>query len=223
MSSLLFPCKSRNFSQSLFQLFGLHSTNNNEVDDNQQQLHPDQANLENRRSSFRSLKNRIKNVTRQQPLTPHVSHRPPLVRSPNQNGMVDAVSNVVEFVKDEKTYRGRRYLQSRYPKGTSSASTSPDLDRHSRERHRWGHAPHEISPRAYMQRPRLHRKGTTSSSSSPYTYDSYHNRRNQSSFESYEYDSQVLTGKSRSPSPSQRNGNFVQSSWKRAFVIPFFM
>ncbi|XP_037047741.1 voltage-dependent calcium channel type A subunit alpha-1-like [Bradysia coprophila] len=171
-------------------LFGLHNTNNNEVkqDDNQQHLHPDQANLENRRSSF----------------------RPPLVRSPrspSQQGIVDAVSNVVEFVKDEKTYRGRRYLQSRYPKGTSSASTSPDLDRHSRERHRLGHAPYEVSPRAYVQKPRLHRKGTTSSSSSPYTYDSYSNRRNQSSYESYEYDTHVLTGKSRSPSPSQRNGH----------------
>ncbi|KAG4066428.1 hypothetical protein HA402_007064 [Bradysia odoriphaga] len=150
-------------------LFGLHNTNNNEVkqDDNQQHLHPDKANLENRRSSF----------------------RPPLERSPRspiQHGLVDAVSNIVEFVKDEKTYRGRRYFQSRYRKGTSSASTSPDLDRHSRERHRLGYAPYEDSPRAYTQRPRLHRKGTTSSSSSPYTYDSYSNRRNQSSYESYE-------------------------------------
>lgn len=131
------------------------------------------------------------------------------MRSTSQHGpgILDAVSNVVEFVKDERTYRGRRnnYLHSRYPKGTSSASTSPDLDRYSKERPRLGH-----DGRAYLQKPRLYRKGTTSSSSSPcYTYDndSFQNRHNQSSYESYDYDTNVLNGKSRSPSPSQRNGN----------------
>lgn len=105
-------------------------------------------------------------------------------------------------MKDERTYRGRRsYLHTRYPKRTSSASTSPDLDRYSKER---------SSARAYSQRPRLCRKGTTSSSSSPcYTHDSYQNRHNQSSYESYEYDTNVLNGRSRSPSPSQRYGNYL--------------
>lgn len=139
----------------------------------------------------------------------HISNRPPLLRSPSQHGpshepgILNAVSNVVEFVKDERSYRGRRsYLHSRYPKGTSSASTSPDLDRYSKERHRLDH---ESNSRAYSQKPRLHRKGTTSSSSSPcYTYDSYQNRRNQSSYESYDYDTNVLNGKSRSPSPNRR-------------------
>lgn len=129
------------------------------------------------------------------------------MRSTSQHGpgILDAVTNVVEFVKDERSYRGRRSYHSRYPKGTSSASTSPDMDRYSKERRRLGH-----DTRAQSQKPRLYRKGTTSSSSSPcYTYDndSYQNRRKQSSYESYDYDTNVLNGKSRSPSPSQRNGN----------------
>lgn len=115
-------------------------------------------------------------------------------------------------MKDERAYRGRRsgFAHSRYPKGTSSASTSPDLDRYAKgERYRFDHAPNDTHARAYSQRPRLSRKGTTSSSSSPcYTYVSYQNRRNQHSYESYEsYDTNVLSGKSRSPSPSQRNGS----------------
>lgn len=191
-------------------MFNLHHTNNEDGQVKQDDhLHPEQANLENRRSSFRSLNisSQITNIS----LIFFVSsfNRPPLVRSPNQHepGILDAVSNVVEFVKDERTYRGRRnYLHSRYPKGTSSASTSPDLDRH-RDRPRTGH-----DNRVHSQKPRLYRKGTTSSSSSPcYTYDSYQNRHNQSSYESYDYDTNVLNGKSRSPSPSQRNGMHLWS------------
>lgn len=118
--------------------------------------------------------------------------------------MLDAASNVVEFIKDERLYRGRRgFLHSRYPKGTSSASTSPDLDRYPKERNRWGHA--ECDTKFYSRRPRRFRKGTMSNSSSPcYPYDSQ-NGRNQSSFE-YEYDNNVLNGRSRTPSPGQRNG-----------------
>lgn len=144
------------------------------------------------------------------------------MRSP---GILDAVSNVVEFVKDEKTYRGRRSnIHSRYPKGTSSASTSPDLDRYIRERHRIGPVQQEFNGRSYPQRPRLYRKGTTSSSSSPcYTYDSYPKGRNQSSYESYEYDTNVLNGKSRSPSPSQRYGNGVLQSSNLSIKFFFLM
>lgn len=137
-----------------------------------------------------------------------VSNRPPLLRSPSP-GILDAVSNVVEFVKDGRTYRGRRsYLHSRYPKGTSSASTSPDWDRYAKERHRSDRAPNDYYIRTYTPRSRLSRKGTTSSSSC-YTYDSCQNRRSQPNYESYDYDTNVLTGKSRSPSPSQRNGNQI--------------
>lgn len=119
--------------------------------------------------------------------------------------MLNAASNVVEFIKDERLYRGRRgFLNSRYPKGTSSASTSPDLDRCPKERNRWGHA--EYDTKFYSRRPRRFRRGTTSASSSPcYPYDTHQNGRNLSSFE-YEYDNNVLNGRSRTPSPGQRNG-----------------
>lgn len=192
----------------------MNNSNNNEVkQDDNHLLHPDQANLENRRSSFR-FRTKFQIFLRNFLFTFPSSNRPPLLRSPSVRtspGILDAVSNVVEFVKDEKTYRGRRNnIHSRYPKGTSSASTSPDLDRYTRDRHRVGHVQHEFHDRSYPQRPRLYRKGTTSSSSSPcYTYDSYPKGRHQSSYESYEYDTNVLNGKSRSPSPSQRYGNEV--------------
>lgn len=118
---------------------------------------------------------------------------------------MDAVSNAVDFVKDERNHRGRRgYAQSRYPKGTSSASTSPDLDRYQKER-RTSHASHDLNNRVFFRRPRRYRRGTTSTSSSPCPYDSYQYR-SQLSQESYEYDTNVLNGRSRSPSPTQRNG-----------------
>lgn len=118
--------------------------------------------------------------------------------------MLDAASNVVEFIKDEKCYRGRRgFLPSRYPKGTSSASTSPDMDRYSKERNRLGH---ECNTKVYFRRPRRYRKGNMLTSSSPcYPHDSQQYGRNQSSFDSYD-DNNVLSGRSRTPSPGQRNG-----------------
>lgn len=122
--------------------------------------------------------------------------------------MVEAASNVMDFIKDEKFYRGRRgFLHPRYPKGTtSSASTSPDLDRQTkeRERNRFG----QLS-QFYTRRARRCRNGTTSTSSSPcYPHDSQQYAHNQSSFESYDYDVNVLNGRSRTPSPGQRrNGN----------------
>lgn len=145
------------------------------------------------------------------------TNRPPLTRSPSQHGpgLMDAVANVVDFVKDERTYRGRRgYAHSRYPKGTSSASTSPDLDRYSKDR-RTSNASHDYNNRVFFRRPRRYRKGTTSTSSSPcYPIDSYQHH-NQLSHESYEYDTNVLNGRSRTPSPTQRNGK----SWYSCEIL----
>ncbi|KAJ6647412.1 Voltage-dependent calcium channel type A subunit alpha-1, partial [Pseudolycoriella hygida] len=171
----------------IFNIQNTNTTDAQEKQDENQQPHPDHSQLESRRSSF----------------------RPPLVRSPKQlePGMLDAVSNVVEFVKDERTYRGRRnHLQSRYAKGTSSASTSPDLERHLKGRSRKYFDPHEYNPKSYSQRARRFDKGMTSNSSSPCnTNDTFHyRRRNQPSYEISDYDPSVLNGRSRSPSPGHR-------------------
>ncbi len=127
-----------------------------------------------------------------------LSYRSPHSRTPSP-ALLDAATNVVEFIKDERYHRGRRgFVHSRYPKGgTSSASTSPDLDRYPKEKNRSGHLSTEYNTKTTTRRPpRRWRKGVN--------YETTYT--NQSSADSYEYDNNVLSGRSRTPSPRFGNG-----------------
>ncbi|XP_037047740.1 voltage-dependent calcium channel type A subunit alpha-1-like isoform X2 [Bradysia coprophila] len=163
-------------TSSGLQIFNVHKTHNDEHQPDDDHLHPNSVNLQNRRTST----------------------RPPHSRSPSP-GLLEAAANVVDFIKDERYYRSRRgFPHSRYAKGTSSASTSPEPSPN-RLVHQDGNS------KMYARRPPLRRwrRGTTTSSP---CYSMTHNTF-QNHVESYDEDCNVLSGRSRTPSPGKRFGN----------------
>ncbi|KAG4066501.1 hypothetical protein HA402_007137 [Bradysia odoriphaga] len=170
--------RSSRFGQtsSGLQIFNVHKTHNDEHQPDDDHLHPNSVNLQNRRTSM----------------------RPPHSRSPSP-GMLEAAANVVDFIKDERYYRSRRgFPHSRYAKGTSSASTSPEP------------SPNRLynqdgNGKMYGRRPplrRWRRGATTSSAGYSMAHNTYQNHT-----EAYEEDCNVLSGRSRTPSPGKRFGN----------------
>lgn len=180
----------------------MHKTHNDEDQPNDHHLHPNH----DRRTSIRYLyivfiNHLVKKFTEQFVCI----DRPPNSRTSSPS-MLEAASNVVEFIKDERFYRNRRgFPHSRYPRAPSSASTSPEPSPN--------RLSHQDGSGKYARRPlRRWRRGTTTSSSSP-CYNMNDTYCNQLNMDSYECDSNVLNGRSRTPSPGKRFGNAKRLQW----------